>query len=441
MIWWNATKKLTYEQEKLIAFTQQKWRKLAVSTDSINRQSAAAAIKSAYQLIGNPAPDIIFFDSPYRALKTVLNNLVNHLDREQLIFLENLLSQPQEYLLESELIRQLVSYLVICLQKQLQQQLGKPLQSQLDKQIKTSIDIKLSIQLDIQRKNLLHSHLENKLESQKLSQLVRQQERRLNSQLLIQIFKQLGNYIHSRLAHQRLMWLVNLLETQQLSEYIIRLGNLLLKPLFYHNCINSELWAIDASYFESYIYMFDGENNHKKWQLFQSLVINCGWIFPYEHTCIVCERPIKLSLDSDLLPHGEGEFALLFADGYSLYSNHGVLIPRKYGQVHPSRWEVQWILEEENPEIRHTLIKEIGYARICQELSAKRLDAWREYTLLRLDDIIDDIDRMPIYLLKMSCPSTGMIHALRVPPDIKSARDAIRWVNWGVDPDLFVMES
>jgi len=441
MIWWNSTKRLTYEQEKLIAATQQKWRRLAVSTDSINRQAAAVAVKSAYQLIGKSEPDIIFFDSPYRALKTVLNNLISNLDREQLILLENLLSQPQQYQLESELIRQLVSYLVICLQKQLQQQLGKPLQSQLDRQIKTSIEMKLSGKLDIHKKSLLHSHLENKLAPQKLNQLVRQQERRLNSQLLIGIFKQLGNHLHSRLAHQRLMWLLNLLESQQWSEYIIRLGNLLLKPLFYSNCINSELWAVDASYFESYIYMFDGVNHHKKWQLFQSLVINCGWIFPYEHICIVCERPIKLSLDSDLLPHGEGEFALLFADGYSLYSHHGVLIPRKYGQVHPSRWEVQWILEEENLEIKQILIKEIGYARICQELSAKTLDFWREYTLLRLDDIIDDIDRMPISLLKMSCPSTGMIHALRVPPDIQSARDAIRWVNWGVDPDLFVMES
>jgi hypothetical protein len=42
-----------------------------------------------------------------------------------------------------------------------------------------------------------------------------------------------------------------------------------------------------------------------------------------------------------------------------------------------------------------------------------------------------------IALLKMTCPSTGFIHALRVAPNIKSAREAIGWVNWGIDPEEF----
>jgi hypothetical protein len=74
-------------------------------------------------------------------------------------------------------------------------------------------------------------------------------------------------------------------------------------------------------------------------------------------------------------------------------------------------------------------------------LEAKELDSWQEYTLLRIDKIIDDIDKQPIYLLKMTCPSTGFIHALRVPPQLQSARQAIRWVNWGIDPEKFDLQS
>lgn len=37
-----------------------------------------------------------------------------------------------------------------------------------------------------------------------------------------------------------------------------------------------------------------------------------------------------------------------------------------------------------------------------------------------------EIDVEPIHLLKMTCPSTRHIHVLRVPPDIFSAREAIR---------------
>lgn len=41
----------------------------------------------------------------------------------------------------------------------------------------------------------------------------------------------------------------------------------------------------------------------------------------------------------------------------------------------------------------------------------------------------------------MTCPSTGFIHVLRVPPDIHSAREAIRWVNWETDPEEFSIQT
>jgi hypothetical protein len=90
------------------------------------------------------------------------------------------------------------------------------------------------------------------------------------------------------------------------------------------------------------------------------------------------------------------------------------------------------------------LIQRIGYDRICQELEVRELDSWQEYTLLSID-FDDDFDNAgnpkPVYLLKMTCPSTGFIHALRVPPDLESAQEAIRWVNWGIDPEEFSVQT
>ncbi|WP_293349794.1 MULTISPECIES: hypothetical protein [unclassified Microcoleus] len=83
------------------------------------------------------------------------------------------------------------------------------------------------------------------------------------------------------------------------------------------------------------------------------------------------------------------------------------------------------------------LIQGIGYARICSELQAVELDSWQEYTLLK----IDNADVEPIYLLKMTCPSMGFIHALRVPPDVRSAREAICWVNWDIEPEEFSVQT
>jgi len=32
-------------------------------------------------------------------------------------------------------------------------------------------------------------------------------------------------------------------------------------------------------------------------------------------------------------------------------------------------------------------------------------------------------------------------HVLRVPPDVTSAREAICWANWDVDPEAFAVET
>ncbi|MEG4799480.1 leucine-rich repeat protein [Microcoleus sp. ARI1-B5] len=164
---------------------------------------------------------------------------------------------------------------------------------------------------------------------------------------------------------------------------------------------------------------------------------HCGWIFPFEKICYVCDRP-HLRFDSQNRLHAEGEPAIEFADGWNFYYYHGVRLPEKYGQLHPNQWQSQWLLTEDNAELRRVLIQGIGYDRIIQELSAKQIDSWQEYVLLKIDNASD---WEHIYLLKMTCPSTGFIHALRVPPNLTSAREAIRWVNWDIDPEEFSVQT
>ena len=183
----------------------------------------------------------------------------------------------------------------------------------------------------------------------------------------------------------------------------------------------------------------------------QQLFEDCGWIFPFEKICLVCDRPLYLRFDAENRLHAEGEPAIAFADGYSLYFHHGVKLPEKYRKVHPTLWQAEWLLSESNAELRRVLIERIGYDRICQELALTELDSWQEYTLLSMefdDDFDDDGNPKPIYLLKMICPSTGFIHALRVPPDVRSssrasltAKEAIRWVNWDIDPEEFSVQT
>lgn len=44
-------------------------------------------------------------------------------------------------------------------------------------------------------------------------------------------------------------------------------------------------------------------------------------------------------------------------------------------------------------------------------------------------------------LLKLTCLSTQDIHILRVPPEMTSAEAAITWVNHGIHPDEFAVQT
>jgi leucine-rich repeat protein SHOC2 len=129
----------------------------------------------------------------------------------------------------------------------------------------------------------------------------------------------------------------------------------------------------------------------------------------------------------------------------------GIDLPRRYWTKF-SDWKPEWLLDEDNAEIRRVLIEQVGYKKICEELSADRLDTWREYTLLKIDGVEavydeynedegEPIEREPMVLIKMTCPSTGHIHILRVPPEMTSAEAAITWVNHGIHPDEFAVQT
>ena len=122
----------------------------------------------------------------------------------------------------------------------------------------------------------------------------------------------------------------------------------------------------------------------------------------------------------------------------------GVYLPSRYW-TKLSEWKAEWLQDETNAELRRRLIQQIGYERICQELAAIQLDTWREYILLKIDGIERWRGHIDIYesmvLLKMTCPSTGHIHVLRVPPEMTSAEAAITWVNHGIHPDKFTIQT
>ena len=95
----------------------------------------------------------------------------------------------------------------------------------------------------------------------------------------------------------------------------------------------------------------------------------------------------------------------------------------------------QDILNTENAELRRVLIERLGYERFLQQVGGVIRDADtdkggdRQLVCVALED--DE----PLMVLRVTCPSTGHIHILRVPPDMRSCHQAAAWIAGFDNPD------
>lgn len=285
------------------------------------------------------------------------------------------------------------------------------------------------------------SEIRNKIHNQLYNGLRHQ----LGSELENQLYSQLYNPLFDQLMSQLYIQIRDELQNRFLDELDRDFDSILNSHFYKNNCIVSQLSSCHGSWVDFCIGVLNLDCDRPLYSAFESLTENCGWIYPFANKCFVCDRPRQIHFDAEKLLHAEARPAVEFSDKFGVYCYHGVRIPEIYGQVPVQFWQAKWLLTENNAEVRRVLIQAIGYSRICQELQATELDSWQEYTLLKIEN---NVDIEPIYLLKMTCPSTGHIHALRVPPQVRSssrasltALEAISWVNWGISPEEFAVQT
>lgn len=95
----------------------------------------------------------------------------------------------------------------------------------------------------------------------------------------------------------------------------------------------------------------------------------------------------------------------------------------------------QDILNVENVELRRVLIERLGYDTFLQQVGGvvrdRDTDAGGERQLF----CIAFEDDEPLMLLKVTCPSTGHLHILRVPPYLRTCHQAAAWIAGFDNPD------
>ncbi|AFY56651.1 hypothetical protein Riv7116_4220 [Rivularia sp. PCC 7116] len=165
------------------------------------------------------------------------------------------------------------------------------------------------------------------------------------------------------------------------------------------DCLESQhLWKmIDSELMASSLYdndfYIEGLNcgcNQEVWNILKPLAEECPYILSFKDFCIVINRPIELHLDKTNCLHAEAKPAVIFADGFNIYSYHGTIIPEKYGKFQYSQWQPQWLLEESDEDLRMVLIRGIGYERLEQELPEYNCNNWEDCKTL-ISDILNNL--------------------------------------------------
>ena len=254
----SKIEKLTPEQEALIPVYREKWRRIALSTERLDRAKAESVIKAAYIAIGKPEPEVQFYSSPCVVWKSL-----SYYCR---LYLGNKLRMIAGFSLREIPENQRENY-----------ELGKCLFNQ-TKCPPLEYELKKYFIDDFNKKVL--NYLETRLKSQLKLDSVPQS-----------LLKQLGQQSQSVVEAYR-----NFDVTcggVDLHLAITDWIGLLLEAIFC-NSIRPKVWACDASLLDFCFSALNCPYEQEKWELLQALLINCGWIYPFEKTCIACERPIKL---------------------------------------------------------------------------------------------------------------------------------------------------
>ena len=161
----------------------------------------------------------------------------------------------------------------------------------------------------------------------------------------------------------------------------------------------------------------------------------CGWVTVYDEAAIVMDRPLHIKMDEENRLHCEDGPAILYADGFDVYSWHGVRVPDEWIKDKGSltaKTAITW----ENTEQRRAACEILGWINVLKELNSRVIDEDDDEmigTLLEVD--IPDIGTEKF--LRVTC-GTGRQFAIPVPPDMKTALEANAWT-FDIGPDVLKM--
>lgn len=193
--------------------------------------------------------------------------------------------------------------------------------------------------------------------------------------------------------------------------------------------------AIIADYYNAINIRYHGTS--RNWEE----ITNClgfGLWWASRDLAVVTSKPSVIKLDNNLKLHAKGVPALEYNqesvitdEKIKIYVYHENILPEKYGSVHPTDWQAQWLSKEKDSNLKWILAKEIGYHKLTQEFSVSEIKTWSDNnlklfhkcTLLRVQN-----NSHGIFFIKIISFNQDKTYFCLLPKDIFLVRQAEIWI-------------
>jgi hypothetical protein len=415
---------LTSEQEALLPVFRDKWLKIGLSTQSIDVMRFKRAFDEMCDIAKQPHREIWICDSPFQAILIInlLANLWANLG-------ENLRANLRENLW-ANLLENLRANLWANLRANLRENLRANLRANLGANLWENLGENLGENL---RENLGENLWENLREN-----LRENLWENLGENLRANLWENLGANLRANLwANLRENLRENLWEN---------LGENLRANLWENlrENLRENVWE-NFLYFDTYwwgqmdaywvaFYLFTQEmgicyndQDRKKLKLHAEICQSACWFWPYDQIVFVSDRPSLIKKDEGGRLHSDNSPALLFRDGYALWFVHGVVVTEQIVML-PETITIDQIEKESNLEVRRVIIERFGQTRYLQESGAVAIHQ-DEFGMLYRKEIKDDEPLVMVKVINSTPESDGTFkdYFLRVPPNIKTAHEAVAW--------------
>jgi len=156
-----------------------------------------------------------------------------------------------------------------------------------------------------------------------------------------------------------------------------------------------------------------------------------------EHVVFACEKPSVFSVDEGGRLHNALGPSLVFADGFVEHSWHGVSVEARIIEQ-PESITIDEIDSMQNAELRRVLIERYGQARYLQDSGAQEMQK-DDFGTLYKKEIPGDEPLVMVKVVNSSPEPDGSFkdYFLRVPPDIETAQRAVAWT-FGFEEDDYL---